>query len=122
MEHSALRNTWEVYTGSWSETDAGARQKIFEQCLNPDCDYSDTHVHVNGHDQLAAYMTEFQKNVPGGRFVTTEFAEHHGRSLAHWNLVVGEDKVVGKGASFGQYHADGRLKQMTGFFLPFGDN
>lgn len=113
---------WEVYTGSWSETDAAARQKIFEQCLNPDCDYSDTHVHVNGHDQLAAYMVEFQKNVPGGRFVTTEFAEHHGRSLAHWNLVVGEDKVVGKGASFGQYHADGRLKQMTGFFLPFGDN
>lgn len=117
MECSALRDVWEMYTNTWSEQDGAMRQQIFAQCLLPDCKYSDANIHVEGHAGLSGYMGDFQKNVPGGRFVTTSFVEHHGRSLAHWDMVVGQ-QVIGKGASFGDFNADGRLKQMTGFFLP----
>lgn len=119
MERSALRDTWEIYTGSWSEPDVEQRRRIFAQVLHPECEYSDANVHAVGHAGLCDYMAGFQKNMPGGRFVTTSFAEHHGRTLAHWDMVIG-DKVVGKGASYGDYAEDGRLKQMTGFFLPAG--
>lgn len=116
MEQSA-KQLWEVYTGSWSEPDKAQRQMIFDQCLHPECEYSDANIVVVGHAGLSEYMTGFQKNVPGGRFVTTSFVEHHGRTLAHWDMVIG-GQVVGQGASFAHFHADGRLRQMTGFSLP----
>jgi len=54
--------------------------------------------------------------------MTTDFKNHHDRSLAHWNMVDGNGNVLSQGASYGMYVADGRLMQMTGFFeLPDSD-
>ena len=102
MERSALRDTWEIYTGSWSEKDGAQRQQIFAKVLHPECEYSDANIHVEGHDGLSDYMSEFQKNVPGARFVTTSFIEHHGRTLAHAAVVrhlTTAGEAVAEGAS-----------------------
>ena len=112
----AHRRTWDTYTQSWSETDPAKRFELFGQCLSPDCTYTDPHVQVTGYEQLSAYMAELHKNVPGVRFVATEFTTHHQRSLTHWNMTDGDSNVLSQGASFGMYGADGRLLQMTGFF------
>lgn len=64
----------------------------------------------------AAKMAELQVNIPGVRFVTTEFKTHHDRSLTHWNMEDGNGNVLGIGASHFVHDTDGRLMQMTGFF------
>lgn len=116
MESSSQQSTWETYTRSWSETETSKRLRLFEQCLNPDCVYTDPIVQVTGYDQLSGYMSELQKNVPGVKFVTTDFKYHHDRSITHWNMVNGNGNVLSQGASYGMYGVDGRLVQMTGFF------
>jgi hypothetical protein len=89
---------------------------LLEQSVSPECIYTDPLTQVQGYDALANYMEAFQKNTPGGAFVTTNLQEHHDQSLAQWNMVDGEGKVISPGTSFARYDADGRLKQMTGFF------
>lgn len=118
MGNNSHRNIWDTYTKSWSEPDQSHRFKMFEQCLSPDCMYSDPFVQVSGYELLSGYMSELQKNVPGVRFIITDFKNHHDRSLAHWDMVDGKGKLLNPGASFGLYGSDGRLKQMTGFFEP----
>lgn len=116
MESNSHQNTWETYTRSWSETDVSTRLQLFEKCLSPDCVYTDPLIQATGYSQLSDYMTELHKNVPGVRFVTTDFKYHHARSLTHWNMVDGNGNVLSLGASYGMYGVDGRLIQMTGFF------
>ena len=122
MENNSHQATWETYTQSWSETDISKRLQLFEQSLNPECAYTDPLIQTTGYDQLSGYMAELHKNVPGVKFITTDFKIHHDRSLTRWSMVDGNGNVLSQGASYGLYGADGRLLQMTGFFeLPNAD-
>lgn len=116
MESNSHQNTWETYTRSWSERDTSKRLQLFESCLSPDCVYTDPLIQATGYDQLSGYMSELHKNVPSVRFVTTDFKNHHDRSLTHWNMIDGDGNILSQGASYGLYGADSRLLQMTGFF------
>lgn len=116
MKNTSMENVWESYTSSWAEINASERLRVFEQSLSPDCMYTDPMVQITGYDQLSGYMSELHKNVPGIKFVTIHFANHHDRSLAQWNMVDGKGNVLTRGASYGLYGQDGRLTQMTGFF------
>ncbi len=116
METNAHESTLEIYGKSWSETDPSTRLKFFEQCLSPDCVYTDPASQVTGYDQLSGYMAEFQNKLPGGAFAATALQSHHDRSLMHWNMVDGKGNILSQGASYFLFAADGRLKQMTGFF------
>ena len=121
MEGNSYRNIWETYTKSWSVADASRRLQLFEQCLNPNCVYTDPVTQATGYGPLSGYMSELHKNVPGVGFVTTDFKSHHDRSLTHWNMVDGKGNILSQGVSYGMYGTDGRLTQMTGFFeLPGG--
>ena len=118
MGINSHKNTWEIYTKSWSVPDTSKRLQLFEKCLSPDCGYTDPITQATGYGQLSGYMSELHKNVPGVAFVTTDFKSHHDRSLTHWNMVDGKGKTFSQGASYGVYGTDGRLTQMTGFFEP----
>jgi hypothetical protein len=65
---------------------------------------------------LISYMLDFHRQVPGGFFKTTSFQAHNARSLAAWQMCDGEGAVIGVGASYAEYGADGKLSAMTGFF------
>ena len=122
MESNTHKHIWDAYGKSWSETDTSKRLQLFEQTLSPEVVYTDPTIQTTGYAELSRNMSEFQKNVPGAKFVVTDFKSHHGRSLAHWNMVDGQGNILGQGASFGLYGADGRLTQMAGFFeLPDAD-
>lgn len=114
----SYKNTWDTYTRSWSETDASKRLKMFERCLSPDCAYTDPLTQVTGYGALSGYISGLQKNIPGVKFVVTDFKNHHDQSLAHWNMTDAKGNILSQGASYGRYGADGRLMQMTGFFEP----
>jgi len=116
MESNSHQYTWETYTRSWFEIDGSKRLQLFEQSLSSECVYTDPLIQTTGYKQLSGYMSELHKNIPGVRFVTTDFKSHHDRSLTHWNMVDGHGNILSQGASYGLYGADGRLIQMTGFY------
>ena len=116
MDNKLPKNIWDTYTKSWSEFDLSKRETLFKQCLSPDCMYTDPLIQASGYEQLSGYLSELQKNIPGVKFIITDFKNHHDRSLAHWDMVDGKGNCLSQGASFGLYDSDGRLKQMTGFY------
>jgi hypothetical protein len=105
-----------LYGQSWSETNPAERLKLYEQCLSPECVYTDPNVKVTGYEALSAYMAKLQGDVPGVAFVPTDLKLHHGCCLMHWNMVDGGGAVISPGVSYLQFGADGRLIQMNGFF------
>jgi len=61
-------------------------REIYASCLAPDCVYTDPLTKAKGWDELAAYMTAFHDQIPGGHFVTQQFFAHHQRSVARWTM------------------------------------
>ena len=115
-ENTDHRAAWEAYASIWKLEGAAAKKAACARALDPDCIYRDPLMQCRGFDELVDYMVKFHQQVPGGHFVTTKFEVHHGRSLAHWNLVAGHGTVLDTGVSYGEYGADGRPTVMTGFF------
>jgi SnoaL-like domain len=116
MTSASHKIALDLYESSWSTTDPAKRLELFAQSLSPQCVYTDPNTQLTGYEQLAGYMAELQGNIPGVRFVTTEFKTHHDRSLTHWNMEDGNGNVLGIGASHFVHGIDGRLMQMTGYF------
>ncbi|HEV8515190.1 MAG TPA: hypothetical protein VGQ59_18035 [Cyclobacteriaceae bacterium] len=117
MDKTTFEKVWELYMNSWSETVPEKRMKILEQILIVDCIDTDTFTHTVGREELSKYMAEFQKKVIGVKFITTHFKEHHNQSLAHWDMVDGQNKLITKGASFAMYNEENKLTQMNSFSL-----
>ncbi len=112
------RSQWDAYGMLWTTTDETDRLAACDGVLAAHCTYTDPTAHADGWGQIMRYMNDFQANVPGVHFVTTEFADHHDRSLARWQMVLGDGTVVGTGHSFAMYDDSGLLTSMTGFFDP----
>ncbi|HKO51761.1 MAG TPA: nuclear transport factor 2 family protein [Polyangiaceae bacterium] len=109
---------WERYVASWKPQAAQQKRALFETCLAPECTYSDPLQVAHGWEALLEYMLEFQKQVPGGYFVTEYFATHHQKSIAKWRMLSADAAQIGEGMSYGEYDANGLLVAMTGFFEP----
>jgi len=111
-----LESTWETYTSSWKAETSEKKRAIFEECLDPKCEYNDPHEKTKSWDELVDYMLGFHEQVPGGHFVTKYFMAHNNQSIAKWDMKNGEHIVIGEGISYGKYHENGKLISMTGFF------
>ena len=116
MNTNNFAETWERYVSSWKSDSDPQRQALFESCLDVDCQYTDPLIQAKGWQELAAYMRDFHKQIPGGHFVTTYFLAHHGKSIAKWEMRNQDAVVLGEGVSYGEYSAQGKLRSMTGFF------
>lgn len=114
--NARLQETWENYTATWKMTDRAARMAAFADVLAEGAVYTDPLMRAGSWDELIDYMEQFHQQVPGGHFVTTGFASHHQKSLARWDMKSGDGATIGKGASYGEYDAEGKLLSMNGFF------
>jgi hypothetical protein len=110
------RAVWERYVSAWRATTSDERQAIFANCLVPECVYTDPLVQVKGWTELASYMQDFHRQIPGGYFVTEQFIQHHQRSIAYWKMLNADAIAMSKGVSYAEYDAKGRLVAMAGFF------
>ena len=118
MQTTQHRSTWDTYTNAWSQTDPQSRADLLVACADVNVEYTDPSMQATGHAALSAYMAAVQNDVPGVRFVVTDYASHHGRSLVHWNMVDGQGHVLTPGISHAGFGPDGKLLQLTGFFGP----
>jgi hypothetical protein len=107
---------WETYVSTWKEPEMATKRALFERCLAPACVYTDPLTQARGWDALTSYMMSFHESAPGVYFATQKFTAHHGRSLAHWQMLSSTGEVLGDGSSYAEYDAEGRLLVMTGFF------
>ena len=107
---------WETYTAAWKAAHAGDKRPLLEASLAPECTYQDPLIKVSGWDELIAYMSDFHQQVPGGHFATRRFRFHDGQSVAQWDMLDAQDRVIGDGVSVAQYNEAGRLVAVRGFF------
>jgi hypothetical protein len=106
---------WQSYSTCWS-TPEGERSQTLARRVSSDVQYRDPNVEVAGIDALSKYMDGFQRQFPGHRFQIADVVEHHGRSCARWRHLDAAGQVRGEGVSFAQHDAEGRLRDITGFF------
>ena len=109
---------WETYASAWKETDPDRRRALLNASLDPHCRYRDPLASTEGFDALAAYMDQFQQQIPGGHFVTQRYWHHGDRCAAAWEMRGSNGDKLDEGVSFGEYNADGKLVTMTGFYDP----
>jgi len=106
---------WDQYAEFWSMPETERKARI-AQVATPDVTYTDPSASISGADAFSDHIGQFQKNVPGGRFVITEAFGHHESSLAHWDMIGSDGSVMMKGTSFAKLSSDGKFSSFTGFF------
>ncbi len=110
------KDTWENYVASWKVASVEEKKELFRISLDAECQYTDPLAKTKGWDELADYMINFHKQIPGGHFVTTYFLAHSNKSIARWEMRNGESAVLSDGISYGEYSDSGKLTAMTGFY------
>ena len=96
---------WERYAASWSAATQQARQKLFAQALDLNCQYSDPLNMTHGWDELNAVMQAFNDSMPGVFFQTTRFMTHQQCSVATWEMQDAHNRVLSDGISYAEYNA-----------------
>ncbi|MFF9645310.1 nuclear transport factor 2 family protein [Kitasatospora aureofaciens] len=114
---SDTQRLWNDYAACWS-ADPADRIAALGAVAVDDVAYRDPGTEATGLTELAAYMTGFAAAFPGHRFRIDEVLEHHDRSLARWTQLGGQGETASTGISTAHHHEDGRLADITGFFLP----
>ncbi len=114
--NNKINETWNNYALSWKAKTADEKRVLFSKCLDDNCVYTSPVITTHGWDELVDHMLEFHNNVPGGYFNTTYFRTYDNKSITRWDMVTGDDIVVGDGISYCEYNDNGKLTVMTGFF------
>jgi hypothetical protein len=112
---------WDRYAATWS-LDGDTREDELSACVAADVTYCDPNGLLQGREALSAYMAAFQASVPGGVFEIRSVLNHHDCSLARWTLHGPDGRALQTGASFGSHADDGRLRAISGFFEPAGED
>lgn len=110
-----IKSKWDSYAEFWSMNEADRNARLAE-VATPDVSYTDPMVAVKGTRAFSDHIGQFQQDIPGGRFKITEALEHHGCSLAHWDMLGPDGAVMIKGTSFATHSEDGKFASFTGFF------
>jgi len=105
---------WEQYAEFWSLPEKERRIRLAEVATS-DVTYTDPNTSVAGAEAFSDRVTQFQKDVPGRRFVITDAYEHHQQSLAHWDMVGPDGTVISDGTSYARLAEDGKFLSFCGF-------
>ncbi len=110
------RENWDKYSEVWSLPEAGERVSRLKELTASGMTYTDPTTAVEGVEALAETMGNFQKDIPGAKFVITQVIEHHQQSLAHWEMQGADGSVMMPGTSHALLSDDGKFRSFTGFF------
>lgn len=110
-----IKKQWTRYAETWSLPEEERLSRL-QQLITADVTYTDPTTSLGGLEALSNYMGKFQLDAPGGRFVITEAYEHHGQSLAYWQMLNEEGMVMMNGTSYALLSDEGKFQSLTGFF------
>jgi len=111
------KETVEAYLAAWNETDEGKRRPLIDKCWADSGTYTDPMADIAGREPLAALISQFHQQMPGGRIaLASGIDEHHGRLRFAWKLVLADGSARLEGIDVGQLAPDGRLQSIVGFW------
>ena len=87
---------------AWKTNSVVEQRALFASCLAELCTYTDLLRQAEGWEALVSYIADFQRQVPGGHFITEAFLAHvheRPRSLAKWCMVNADGMKLGEGMS-----------------------
>ncbi|MGW2677657.1 nuclear transport factor 2 family protein [Streptomyces sp. NPDC001436] len=114
---SDTQQLWNDYAACWSAAPADRLAALAAVAVDGVA-YRDPGTEVAGLTGPAGYMAGFAGAFPGHRLRIDDVLEHHGRSLARWTRLDEQGGPASAGISTARHHEDGRLTDITGFFLP----
>lgn len=102
----------------WNETDQARRREVIEATWTSDASYVDPMFDAEGQDALDAMVAGVHEQFLGHRFRPTGTVDvHNDRVRWGWELAgPGDGSTVFSGVDFAVLAADGRLREVTGFF------
>jgi hypothetical protein len=102
---------------AYGEPDPDRRAELIAAVWTPDGRLVDPPMSGEGHAGIAALAEALQGQFPGHRFRrTTQIDAHHDVLRYGWALVGPDGRVAVAGEDVAQLAADGRLRQICGFF------
>ena len=108
-----------AYFSMWNETDPARRHDAIAAAWAADARYLDPMFSAEGADALDALAAGVHTQFPGYRFRQTSPVDvHHDRARWGWELVSAEGVPYVAGVDYALLDADGRLREVTGFFEP----
>jgi hypothetical protein len=117
---SQTREVVDRYFAVWNEADGNRRRELIAGIWASDGSYVDPLSEADGPDALDALVGGFHQRFPGHRFrLIGSVDAHHDRARWSWELFGpdgGAPMLVG--VDFAVFAADGRLREVTGFFEP----
>jgi hypothetical protein len=114
------KEIWQRYADIW-RMEAPQAAAEMDACMEPAIRYSDPNISLAGFKELADYMATFRRNYPGYSFAMKAVSEHHGFSLARWNILDPKGLPVSAGISFGVFSANIKFIAIAGFYGDIGD-
>lgn len=111
------------YFDIWNEADPARRRALIERTWSPGAAYLDPMFAAKGADELDGMVAQVHAAYPGHHFRLDGGVDaHHGRARWGWEFAPpGGGAPVMRGVDFATLAADGRLQDVTGFFIPPSD-
>ena len=105
------------YVAAWNTDDVAERAGLLERCWASGARYVDPNVDLHGAVELSAHIQRMRVSRPGCHIeLVGGIAVHHDVASFAWRLL-GPDGSTGRdGIDAVEFAADGRLRQVTGFF------
>jgi hypothetical protein len=117
-----LESVVDGYFAMWNESDPAVRAQTIQSTWTSDARYVDPMFAATGAAELDALVVGVHQAYPGHRFrLVGSIDTHHDRARWAWELYPESPRdapPVAVGVDFAVLAADGRLREVTGFFNP----
>ncbi len=122
MPNEAYLSTWTTYQSAWSDIGGAQRAALLEASVSDGCIYTDPSTDGrHGYAELVETIQETQSTYPGASFRNDQLTDYDGQALSEWTMFDAGGAEIVKGVSYARFGADGRLTNMSGFWVPPGN-
>lgn len=116
MKKDDVERLWKIYLEAYGPVSSRERRLLLSECVTEDVVSTNPDEELQGFENLAAHIDQFQQRIPGAYFQLDKLHFHHDQVLAQWTLVKDDATALATGYTYGSLHVSQRLKRLTGFF------
>ncbi len=95
---------------------------MLEESVSDGCIYTNPSTDErHGYAELVETIRETQSTYPGAFFRNVQLTDYDGQALSEWTMFDAGGAEIVKGVSYARFGADGRLTNMSGFWVAPGN-